>query len=226
MGVLVAHAAAGFLAQIAPDLRHITPERFAAHDFRSPWARQVDIYDAFHFAGPVRHHQNAVGHLYRFGDVVRDQERRLLQLLLDLQHLIAEQKSSLLVERGEGFVHQQDFWLGGERSRQRHALAHAAGELPRISVLETGQADQTDEVLGAFDARFLRHAYEFEREGDIVGDAAPGKRGFLLEHHADRFMRTANGLAGDADRALIVAEQPADHIEQSRLAAAGRADHR
>ena len=69
--------------------------------------------------GPVGHHQDAVGELHRFGEVVGDQQRGLLQLLLDLQHLVAEQEPGLLVERGERLVHQQDFRLGGERARHR-----------------------------------------------------------------------------------------------------------
>ena len=45
----------------------------------------------------------------------------------------------------------------------------------------------------------LRHAGEFEREGDVVGHGAPGEGRFLLEHHADRFVRAGDGLARDAD---------------------------
>ncbi len=60
----------------------------------------------------------------------------LLQLLLDLQHLVAEQQPRLLVERGERLVHQQDLRLGRERARDRDALAHAAGQLRGIAALE------------------------------------------------------------------------------------------
>ena len=53
-----------------------------------------------------------------------------------------------------------------------------------------------------------------------------GKVDFLLEHHADRVVRAVDGFAGDADHALVMAEQPADDVEQRGLAAAGGADHR
>src|SRR6185312_5185913 len=39
-------------------------------------------------------------------------------------------------------------------------------------------------------------------------------------------MRAGNRFTGNADLALVVAEKAADHIEQSRFAAAGRADYR
>ena len=71
---LVAHAAARLLAQIAPDLRDVAAEGLAADDLGGARARQVDVDDALHLAGPVGHHQDAVGHLHRFGDVVGDQQ--------------------------------------------------------------------------------------------------------------------------------------------------------
>src|SRR5665811_2159723 len=109
---------------------------------------------------------------------------------------------------------------------KRHALAHAAGEFAGITVLEAVEADHSDEMARALDALGLRHADELEREGDVVDHRAPGKGGFLLEHHADRLVRAGNGFAGDADYALMMAEQPADHVEQSRFAATRGADDR
>ena len=121
--------------------------------------------------------------------------RRLLELLLDLQHLVAEQEPRLLVERGERLVHQQDLRLGGERARDRDALAHAAGQLGRIAALEAVEPDQLDEVPRALDALRLGHAGDLEREGDVVGDGAPREGRLLLEHHADRGVRAGHGLA-------------------------------
>ena len=84
-----------------------------------------------------------------------DQQRRLLQLLLDLQHLVAEQQPRLLVERRERLVHQQDFRLGGERARHRYALAHAAGEFGRVVFLEAVEADERHEMPRPLDALAL-----------------------------------------------------------------------
>ena len=57
-------------------------------------------------------------------------------------------------------------------------------------------------------------------------DVAPREGRFLLEHHADRGVRAGNCLAGDRDAAVIAVEQSADDVEQGRLAAARRPDHR
>ena len=41
-------------------------------------------------------------------DVVGDEQRRLPQLLLDLEHLFPEQETCLLIERGKRLVHEQN----------------------------------------------------------------------------------------------------------------------
>ena len=117
------------------------------------------------------------------------------------------------------------FGCAGQRARHRHALAHAAGELGRIAPLEAVEPDQRDEMPRPLVALGLRHAGDLQREGHIVDHGAPGKGRLLLEDHADRRMRAAHELARHLDGAVIAVEQPADDVEQRRLAAARRADH-
>ncbi len=144
-------AAARFLAEVVPDLGDVVAERVARHDFGIARMRQLDRDRTLEPPGAIGHHQHPVGELDRFGQVVRDEERRLLQSLLDLQHLVAQQEARLLVERGERLVHQQDPRLGGERSRDRDALAHAARQLGRVAPLEAGQTDERDEMERALE---------------------------------------------------------------------------
>src|SRR5918998_1791482 len=87
----VVHAAARLLPQVTPDLRDVATEGLAAHHLRAARPRQVDGDDPLHAPGPVGHHDHPVGELDRLGDAVRDQDGSLFQLLLDLQHLVAEQ---------------------------------------------------------------------------------------------------------------------------------------
>jgi hypothetical protein len=56
---------------------------------------------------------------------VCDQQRRLLERLLDLEHLVAEQQSRLLVECGERLVHQEQLRFRGQRAGECDTLAHA-----------------------------------------------------------------------------------------------------
>src|SRR5215472_2163549 len=92
VGLVVEHAAARLLAQVAPDLRDVAAERLARHDLGRARARQVDFDHALELARTVGHHEDAVGELHRLGDVVGDEQRGLTELLLDLQHLVAEQE--------------------------------------------------------------------------------------------------------------------------------------
>src|SRR6188472_1637608 len=78
---------------------------------------------------------------------------------------------------------------------------------------------------GAVVALGLGQAGDLQRKRHVVDDAAPGKRGLLLEDHPDRSMRPAHALVGDLDRALVAVEQAADDVEQGRFAAAGGADN-
>ena len=48
------------------------------------------------------------------------------------------------VQGREWLVHEQDVGMHDKRARKADALAHAAGELARISGLETIQTDEVD----------------------------------------------------------------------------------
>ena len=57
------------------------------------------------------------------------------------QQVLLEFPPRLLVDGGERLVHEQHVGVDGERARQADALAHAAGKLVRILLLEAGEAD-------------------------------------------------------------------------------------
>ena len=127
----------------------------------------------------------------------------------------------------ERLVHQQDLRLGGERARDRDALAHAAGQLGRVAVLEAVEADQLDEVR-----RRARCACAFGMPA-----ISSGKATFSITVRHGKVDSSWNTMPieacgpgtvspRDRDAALVAVEQPADDVEQGRLAAAGRADHR
>ena len=68
-------------------------------------------------------------------------------LLAHLEHEVLEVAARLRVDRRERLVHQQDRRLVGERARDRDALLHAAGELPRVVVDEPRQPDRLERLL-------------------------------------------------------------------------------
>src|SRR5262249_32097390 len=211
--LLVTQPAACLLAQVTPDLGHVSPERLARDDLGAARARQRDFYHALNLARTIGHHYDTVGYLPRLGDVVGNEKGGLPQLLLDLQPLIAQKQPRLPVQRGEWFVHQQDLWLRRQRARHRHALPHTPRQLGGIPPLEAVEPDELDELARPPVALGSRPARDFQREGDVVHHVAPREGRFLLEDHADRRVRPAHWFARDRNRALIPVEQAADNVK-------------
>jgi hypothetical protein len=60
-----------------------------------------------------------------------DEQYRPVVVFPDLQQHFLHQHPGLRVERAERLVHQQHRWAIDQRSRDRDALQHAAGELGR-----------------------------------------------------------------------------------------------
>ena len=79
--------------------------------------------------GPRGHHHHLVAEQDRLLDRVRHEDHRLAHLVENARELLLHDDFGLRIERGERLVHQQDRPLHDQRARQRHALAHAAGEL-------------------------------------------------------------------------------------------------
>ncbi len=73
-----------------------------------------------------REDRHPVGEIRGLADVVGDEEDRLACLLPDLLQLFVQDVAGLRIERCEGFVHEQDLGVHGERSSDRYSLAHAA----------------------------------------------------------------------------------------------------
>ena len=190
--------------------------------------RQVDRNHFLDAAGPRGHHHHLVAEQDRLLDRVGDEQHGLMCLVENLQQFLLHHDLGLRVERGERLVHQQDRPLHDQRARQRHALAHAAGKLPRQVALEAAQADRGEQRRGALIALGCGHAAHLEAEGDVVDDVAPRKQIEVLPDHdrvgaerprhrpaARRWMRTV-----PLGRRL----EAADDLDQRALAAAARAE--
>ena len=83
----------------------------------------------------VVHHHDLVAHRQRFGLIVRDEYGRDAEPLLDIADLVAHLVAQLGIEIGERLVEQQDRRTDHQRTRQRHALLLAAGELGGAALL-------------------------------------------------------------------------------------------
>ena len=77
---------------------------------------------------------------------------------------------------------QQHVGVDRERAGEADALAHAAGELVRILLLEAGEPDLGDVAAGDVLALGLGDAAQLEPEGDVAQHRRPGHQREILEH--------------------------------------------
>jgi len=117
------------------------------------------------------------------------------------------------------FVEQENVGPVDETACNRHALRHAARELARICLLESGQADKRN-VLGgdaAFCGRIERRV--LQAKGDVLLDRQPREQARLLEYDAAVEARAFDRAAVVPDLAVKSRLQPCDDPQQGRLSA-------
>ena len=153
-------------------------------------------------AGPPAHHQHAVGQRHGFQQVVGDEQRGLAGALERLRQIALQHDAGLRVDRRERLVEQQHRRIDRERARQRHALAHAAGQLMRIVLGEFGELEVFQQRLRAPPALGRRHALDFDAEHHVLVDRAPRQQQVLLQHEGDMGVRAFDALAVDEGFAL------------------------
>ena len=88
---------------------------------------------AFHHAAGI-HHGDLVGHFGDDAKIVGDQDDRHAGFLLQFAQQVEDLRLHRDIERGGGFVGDQQVGRAGQRHGDHHALAHAAGHLVRIFV--------------------------------------------------------------------------------------------
>ena len=175
----------------------------------------------------VVHHDQAIGDLHRLVRVVGDQQRRHAVALVQLAQARPQLGPDADVEGGERLVEQQHLRMGGERSRQRHALTLAAGELarqPALEALELDQLEQLGDARGDLAARAVPHG---QREADVLGHAQVLEERALLVDEADATLaqrEIRDVPPADRDRADVRPLEARDAPEQRRLAAARGAE--
>src|SRR5690606_10062433 len=178
----------GPAAGVAQQLHDLQPHggAFGADGVARMGARKPPLADEF--ARLAANEDDAVGHGQGLVDVVGDQHRRRAVLLGDAQQQALHVAAGGFVERAEGFVEQQYFWLACQAARQGGALGHAAGKLGGIALGRLGQVDVGDG--GGDPGLFLGLAYlrlmlEVEAEADVLFKVQPGQQAGVLEHEAE-----------------------------------------
>ena len=92
--------------------------------------------------GSARQQDHAVAEAHGLAHVVGHEDHGEPRLAPQPLELVVQHVAGHGVERAERLVHEQDVGLLRERARQRHPLAHAAGELVRQLAPERGRGSR------------------------------------------------------------------------------------
>ena len=90
--------------------------------------RDVDVDDLLDGGGAGAHHDDAVGKLDGFVDIVGDEDDGFALRLPDAQQFTAHDEAGDGIERAEGLVEKEHVGVDGQRARHFEPLLHAAGE--------------------------------------------------------------------------------------------------
>ncbi|EGJ75115.1 putative ABC transporter ATP-binding protein [Streptomyces sp. Tu6071] len=175
----------------------------------------------------IAQHRDPVADLDRLVEVVRHEDDRLVQFVLEPDQLVLEVIARDRVDGAEGLVHEEYGRVRRERPRDAHALLLATGELPRITPPELHRVEshQVEHLLDALLHAALRPADHLRHERDVLRDGQVREEAGRLDRVADlpaQFHRVHVGdvLATDSDPSAARFDEPVDHFEQRRLAAA------
>ena len=198
--------------------------------------RQVDDALVDDVAGMRAKHDHAVGHLHGLLDVVRHDEDgahgalgRTLPVLVareQVNDLAAEVLGRQHVKRREGLVHEEHVGLEHERSRDAHALAHAAAELLGVGVLEAVEADNVDGVERRLGALLAGDAASLEAQLHVLLHRKPREQRKRLEHEAHAGIGAGELLAAVLHGARGGRHETRQHAKEGGLAGTRTAEQR
>jgi hypothetical protein len=125
-----------------------------------------------------------------------------------LEEFVVESLATDLVEGAERLVEEEHLRVHHERSGERAAHLHAAGELLGMLVLVAVEPDQLDRFTGPAFALSFGHVVQFGDQFDIALHGSPRQQRGVLEHVPDR-------LAVDLARFPVACSSSPDAMRRS-----------
>ncbi len=176
------------------------------------------------------HQHHAVGHLQRFLLVVRDEDARDMQFVVQAAQPPSQLFADLGVESTERFIQEQHLGLDRQRTRQGDALSLAARELGRKAVSDPVQLHQLEQIGHLLaDLRLARPfaaRLDAQTEGHVLEHGHVAEQRVVLEHEAHvalTHVHVGGVFSAEQDVAAVRGFQTRDDAQQRGLAAARRA---
>src|SRR3984893_16947068 len=196
-------------------------DRFAA-GVSAARARQIVVHDVGDPARTWGHHDDTVGEENRFLDAVGDKQHGIavaqphpLQIKIHLLEGGGVQRTGRL-------VHQEETGVLYQRAADRHALAHSAGQLARIFLLEFGKPDRAQKLAGLRTMDGWIELLDLDRQQHIAEHGAPVEENVALKDNGDIIDDALDRAIPDADCAGGRRNEPGNQHQQGALSAPAR----
>src|SRR2546430_979388 len=128
----------------------------------------------------------------------------------------------------QGLIQEKDLGIPHQGAAQGDALALPAGELARVAIEVSGDAEHLGGPPHLLLDLLAGRPARLEREGDVLEYGAVRVEGVALEHHGDPAGPgghvAVHALVPDVDLARGGSLEPGDHAQQRRLPRAGGAE--
>src|SRR5688572_2634555 len=167
------------------------------------------------------------------GDVVRNEDHRDLRTRMDRAKLLAQVIADERIDRGKGFVEQDEIRTWRERPRERYPLLLPARELVWTSLRIAGEAHHLQKIFHAL--RSIRGRDVVQSVRDVRRGAEVWEERVVLEDVADppfacREIDAGGTVIKDAisqrHAAALRPQQARDAAKRERLSRTGRAEQR
>jgi len=135
------------------------------------------------FEGAIVEEGDAGGEHESLADVVGDEEGSFADAAAQVEKEVLEVEAGDGVERGEGFVEEEQRWVGGECAGDADALALSPGEGAGEAIAEFGgvQADGLEELGGAGGDAVRGPGFEAGDEAYVGIDGPMGEESGVLD---------------------------------------------
>ena len=185
-------------------------------------ARATDLLEL-----PVVDDRDLIRDLHRLALVVRDEDGRDVDDVVQLPKPLAKLRANARVESSERLVEEQNLRLGRERTREPHPLPLPSRQLGRVAMAEVLELDEVQKLVDALCDLGFRPLAHLQSERDVVAHRHVLERSVVLEDEADvPLLRSERGgvLSAEEDLSRVRGLEPGDDAEQRRLARAARAE--
>src|SRR5262245_61797411 len=89
------------------------------------------------------------------------------------------------VQRSEGLIHEQQFWLQDKNLSNRDALSLASRQFVGKTVAETFKPKSLQPTVGFGKSRIFRGLADSKAQSDIFSRASPGQESVILKQKPD-----------------------------------------